>query len=211
MMSSVLYNFGYELGSKQIRRYVVNDVRSVHRALASNIQDYLAYEGVKEENPVSLKNVFLKVFTLGVAAGAYALSKRQVSGLLLAGSFLFFGMLIVFQIAYNIVQNNGDIIFVGTGRLIEDKLRSQKPCFCHLVNRRLCVRLTQEDLSIPVVTLTVQLIGPSSLFSQPPVYSEAVKTVQYGQFFGSTGFFFPPPLLKLVDELLESAVSTKRK
>ncbi|CAG9567097.1 conserved hypothetical protein [Leishmania major strain Friedlin] len=209
-MSSTLYEFGYELNSKQVRVYQTHDVGSVHRAITANLQEYLAYEGVQEEDPTSLKNLFVKALTLGVATEVYVLSKFRVSGLLLASSFFFFGILIAFQLTCSFLQRNGDIIFVGTGRLIEGP-RPQKRCFRKLKNQRLCVRLTQESMCAPLVKFEFQLIGPSRLFSPPPVYSQVEKSVQYGQFFGSTGFFFPPPLQKLVDGMLEAVVSKKQK
>ncbi|CAJ1985619.1 hypothetical protein - conserved [Leishmania donovani] len=210
-MSSTVYEFGYELNSKQVRVYQTHDVGSVHRAITANLQEYLAYEGVQEEDPTSLKNLFVKALTLGAAAEVYVLSKFPVSGLLLASSFFFFGILIAFQLTSSLLQRNGDIIFVGTGRLTGNPSRSQKPCFRKLKNQRLCVRLTQESMCAPLVKFEFQLIGPSRLFSPPPVYSQVEKTVQYGQFFGSTGFFFPPPLQKLIDGMLEAVVSKKQK
>ncbi|KAG5512530.1 hypothetical protein GH5_08497 [Leishmania sp. Ghana 2012 LV757] len=210
-MPTTQYRFGYELKSKQVRVYQPHDLGSVQRAITANLQEYLVYEGVQEEDPTSLKKLLVKVLTLGVAAEVYALSKLQASGLPLACSFLFFGVLVAFQVACSVLQCNGNVIFVGTGRPMEDQSRSQKPCFRKLKNKRLCFRLTQESMSCPVVTLEVQLIGPSRLFSPPTVYSRVQKKVQYGQFFGSTGFFFPPPLLKLIDEMLNAVVSKKQK
>ncbi|GET85388.1 hypothetical protein, conserved [Leishmania tarentolae] len=206
-----VYEFGYELNSKQVRVYQTNDLGSVHRAINANLQEYLAYEGIEEEKPTSLKNLLLKVLALGSAAEVYVISKMHVSRLLLVSSFLFFGILIAFQIAFSVLQDNGNIIFVGTGKLIESPSRSQKPIFHKLRNQRLCVRLTHENVSTPLVKFEFQLIGPSRLFSPPTVYSRVEKTVQYGQFFGSTGFFFPPPLQKLIDGMLEAVVSKKQK
>ncbi|KAG5488106.1 hypothetical protein LSCM1_08171 [Leishmania martiniquensis] len=205
------YQFGYELNSKQIRVYQTNELGSVQRAITANLQEYLAYEGIQEDAPTSLKNLLLKVLSLGVAAEVYALSKLRVHGLPLTCSILFFGVLIAFQAACSVLQKNANVIFVGTGGPIDDQSRSQKPCFRKLKNRRVCFRMMQESASAPVVRLEVQLIGPPRLFSPPIVYSRVEKTMQYGQFFGSTGFFFPPPLLKLIDEMLESVVSKKQK
>ncbi|AIN95135.1 hypothetical protein LPMP_010340 [Leishmania panamensis] len=211
MMSSTVYDFGYELASKQVRVYQTNDVGSVYRALTANLQEYLAYEGIQEEDPTSLKNMFVKVLTVGVGVAVYVLCKSHASEVLLAGSFLFFGALVAFQLVCSILQHNGNIIFIGSGRVVEDQQRGQKPCFRKLKNQRICIRLTQENMFIPVVKFEVQLIGPSRMFSPPTVYSRVEKTVQYGQFFGSTGFFFPPALQELIDGMLEAVASKKQR
>lgn len=210
-MSSTEFKFGYELNSKQVRVYQPHDIGSVRRAISANLQEYLVHEGIHEEDPTSLKNLFLKVLTLCVAAGVYVLSKSRVSGQLLATAFVLFAALIGFQVACSMLQRNDSVIFVGTGQLLEDQTRVQKSCFRKLKRQRVCVRLTQENLAVPVVRLEVQIIGPSRLFAPPPVYSRVEKSVQYGQFFGSTGFFFPPPLISLIDGMLESVSVRKQK
>lgn len=205
------YTFGYELNSKQVRAYQPHDLGSVRRAITANLQEYLVFEGVKEEDPTSLKNLFLKVLTICSAAGIYVMSKSKVSGFFLLGGIATFAALVVFQYTCSVMQHNDDVVFVGTGKLLPDASRTQKQCFKKLKGQRLCIRLRQDDGAVPLVKFEVQIIGNSKLFAPPTVYSRTEQTVQYGQFFGSTGFFFPPPLIKLVDSMLEAVTFKKQK
>jgi hypothetical protein len=210
-MTSPAYSFGYELNSKQVRVYQPHELRSVRRAITANLQEYLVYEGIVEEDPTSLKNLFLKVVTICGAGGIYVMSKSEVRGALMFGSIATFAALILFQYACSFMQHDEDVVFVGTGRELSDPSREQKSCFKKLKNQRLCIRLRHEDSVLPIVVFEAQIIGKSKLFAPPTVYSSTQQTVQYGQFFGSTGFFFPPPLIKLVDSMLEKVSSKKQK
>ncbi|KPA73685.1 hypothetical protein ABB37_09615 [Leptomonas pyrrhocoris] len=210
-MSPPQYSFGYELKSKQVRAYQVHDLGSVRKAIIANLQEYLDYEGVAEEEPTSLKNIFLKVVTICGAAGIYVMSKSNVSGAWLLGSIAAFAALVVFQYACSVMEHSEDVVFVGTGKALSHSSRAQKPCFVKLKNQRLCIRIRQDNVEIPVIQFETQIIGNSKLFSPPTVYSRNEQTVQYGQFFGSTGFFFPPPFIKLVDSMLDAVTSKKQK
>lgn len=210
-MAAPEYSFGYELNSKQVRAYQPHDIGSVRRAITANLQEYLAFEGIVEEDPTSLKNLFLKALTICGAAGIYVMSKSKVSGTSMLGSLVAFAALVAFQYACSVMQHNEDVVFVGVGKLVSDSSRTQKTCFKKLKNQRLCIRLQQDVTAVPVIKFEAQIIGESKLFSPPTVYSRTEQTVQFGQFFGSTGFFFPPPLIKLVDSMLESVTSRKRK
>lgn len=210
-MSVPEYAFGYELNSKQVRAYQPHNLGSVRRALTANLQEYLVFEGVVEEDPTSLKNVFLKVLTICGGAGIYVMTKSNVSGVLQLVSICAFFACVIFQYACSLLQHNDDVVFVGTGMPLSDSSRTQKRCFKKLKNQRLCIRLRQEDSAAPVVKFEAQIIGGSKLFAPPTVYSHTEQSVQYGQFFGSTGFFFPPPLIKLVDGMLETVTSKKQK
>lgn len=209
-MATPAFTFGYELRSKQVRAYQLCDLGSVRRAITANLQEYLVYEGVVEEDPTSLGNLFLKVVTICGAAGIYAMSKSKVSGVLMASSIAAFAGLVVFQYVCGVMQHSEDVVFVGTGKPLLDPSRTQKQCFKKLKDQRLLIKLWQKDTAVPVVTLEAQIVGESKLFSPPIVYSRTEQTVQYGQFFGSTGFFFPPPLIKLVDSMLDTLMSKKQ-
>lgn len=202
------HTLGYEIKSKQVRAYETNDLSSVHRALSVNTQEYLAHEGLEEDPPMKLSTVFLE--TTAIAVGFYLFISKitfHTNPVAVAACFAAFVALVGGMTLNTYMQQSSDLVFQGTGKVRRDP--PPKALFASLQGKRLSVFLVVKGFS-PEVKFVAQITKAPALFRKPEVISSVEKKVQYGKYFGSTGFFYPPALTQDLDSLLKRLAPSSR-
>ncbi|EPY33418.1 hypothetical protein STCU_02228 [Strigomonas culicis] len=202
------YEIGYELVSKQVRAYRTNDVNSVRRALSSNIQEYLVHEGVKEDEPHTFKNVFQCGVAISLGVAIFFMRVVLNNSILLTTLCIgLYTSIIAVTFVNDSIQQSRNTIFLGTG-VIEQKEDTKKTFLKKLEGRHLHVLL--DTANAPKIKIEAQIIDKPTLFVKHLVFTKDVeRTMQYGKYFGSTGFFYPPAMVKDIDSII--AELTKRK
>ncbi|CCW64205.1 unnamed protein product [Phytomonas sp. EM1] len=196
------FTFGYELKSKQVRRYKLNDISSVRRAICANAQEYLSFEGINEESPVNIWRTLLHVFISSMGVLIF-LNRKKITQdwpLYILSYAGFFGV-VAGMLVNNAMQQSHSVFFMGSGKLENNAIKK----FAGLNRHKLRFHLFVYPYS-PQVKFLAEIIESRRLFENPKSLVSVEKTVQYGKYFGSTGFFYPPALVKDIDEIIESLI-----
>ncbi|CBH14123.1 hypothetical protein, conserved [Trypanosoma brucei gambiense DAL972] len=205
--------YGYELYSKNVHQYPsITDVKTVKGAIAGNIHDYLNHLGAFEGNARRERG---EVLAYSLLAGALSLACviYFAKDVLLPYKLLTLSLIGVTGAATlcayvcDCRQKSDNIAFLATcsaSTEAKDYLRTLK-------GHRVCIRLGEVPNS-SALTMEAQVVGPPCFFGAPEVHSSSSKVVPYGRYFTKSGYFFPPPLMNDVDNLLSSLkTSTSKK
>ncbi|EPY33405.1 hypothetical protein STCU_02235 [Strigomonas culicis] len=202
------YEIGYELVSKQVRAYRTNDVNSVRRALSSNIQEYLVHEGVKEDEPHTFKNVFQCGVAISLGVAIFFMRVVLNNSILLTTLCIgLYTSIIAVTFVNDSIQQSRNTIFLGTG-VIEQKEDTKKTFLKKLEGRHLHVLL--DTANAPKIKIEAQIIDKPRFLQAPRVYKSVERTMQYGKYFGSTGFFYPPAMVKDIDSIIAELTKKKK-
>lgn len=201
------FSFGYELKSKQVRKYRPNDINSVRRAISVNAQEYLEYEGV-EELQLSKWALLAGFLATGLGVAIHVMKMSLAKDPLLTTACIsgFFFLVGGMQLS-DYLQKNRDVIFVGTGKVTP--LEGTKSPVAALKNQRLRLLLHCEEFS-PIIRIQAQLVGKPHLFSPAKVHRSVEKSVPYGRYFSPSGYFFPPVLTNDLDDLVKKLTKKKK-
>lgn len=197
--------FGYELTSKQVRCYKVNDLKSVDHAVRVNIQEYLDYLGFEEET-LSMKTMLLTLIVLlantaymGYSAKMWA---EHVTNLVLAGVVNI--VCVVWVLKKVFLRHPSDAFFIGTG-VIKYNKENKKSYFDGLKGQRWCITLNDAEWS-STLCLSAMILGETTHGNAMRERCSVSREVVYSKYFTSDGFIYPPALTQDVDSLLGDLV-----
>lgn len=194
--------YGYAAESKQVRQYQTNDTDSVYRALSANIQEYLSHEGLVERSPFRLSHTLLQIFTAALGVWIFVVKVSfKAQPFLTVGCFVSFAALVAGQLISAFMQHSSNVVFESTGSLRADA--QPRKCFRALQGRRIRIVLALDGFSTNA-RITAQCVGPSHTFSPANIFKSEQMAVQYGKYFGSTGYFYPPALVHDLDAMLSA-------
>lgn len=206
------FEFGYEIKSKQVRRYTVNSLQSVRRAISSNIQDYLGYQGISE-NRVSLlslvPNVFIIVAGIFVNLPLLFRHMERPNGQLYC---------VLFYLLYaakslwerHVSSANGSVIFESTGAV--DVKPHSKPYVRALGETGKLFRISLDYTEKQnAVNVKMQLLEPPrGLYDRMRGKGKVLRGVErricYCNYFSAQGFFYSVNMIRDVDEMCQRLV-----
>lgn len=203
------FSFTYELTSKQIRLYTINDLSSIGRALHANVQEYLEWLGFGEKRPISTKEFLFAMFTVCCAVVFFCVTSVSYLGIFDVLCLATFILCFVPIFYYRWRHQLEDLAFHFNGSICRDDAPDWVKRF---EGRPMCIFIRGNQYS-PVIEFEARLIKDAGFFTGVETIASVKKSVQYGKYFGSTGFFYSPPFVKDVDDLLNdlSRVDQKKK
>eukprot|EP00796_Vickermania_ingenoplastis_P010751 gene10751-7479_t len=183
------YEFSYEIKSKQIRRYKVNSLQSVRRAISSNIQDYLEFQGIREKQ-ISLWSIVPNIIIIALAA----LICFQRFYLLSSDYFVYeifsFYAILVLKYFWDRKFVVGDVIFEGTGNTdVKEHSKAFVRTLC-TTQKKLRVLLLYTEKHNAMI-LKLQLVEDSIFSSSAKLLCSVDKRIMFCRYFNSQGFFYP--------------------
>lgn len=196
------YEFSYELKSKQLRRYKVNSLPSIRRAISANLQDYFSFQGIKE-NEFHLWSNF--PYFLIILVGSLIIHQwyYKVDSSFLFWERILFYLLFVFQRFWNNKFEIDDLIFEGTGSVIVNENTSETAKLLGETNKTIRVFL-EFFPERNIVTIKMQLVKVEGIFPKKyPLLCGVEQRVNYGRYFSEQGFFYGTFFVNDIDLLFK--------
>lgn len=204
-MSNKPDEYTYELTSKQVRRYKVNSLGSVRWAITANLQEYLSYQGVKED--VWKFWSYVPDLFIGIVGGIIIYQWIQdTSASWTFWEIALFYALFVFKAWWSTMFYMGEAIFEGTGRVDVSENTTRAAIALGSTGKKIRVLLdcTESDSSI---VLKMQVLNSQGIFPRHfPVLCGVEQRISWGRYFSEQGFFYPPNFKRDVDQLLEKLI-----
>lgn len=199
-MSETLDEFTYELTSKQIRRYKVNALQSVRRAITSNIQDYLGYQGVCDTQ-VSLWSIAPNIVVIIAGLMIFVQWVMQLPIEYVYYEIVGFYVLLILKHVWDRKFVLADLVFEGTGNVVVKD--HSKPFVKTLgeTKKKLRVFLHYTEKNNAML-LKMELVEDSLFPTSSELVLSAEKKILYSRYFSEQGFFYSFNMIKDVDSVL---------
>lgn len=221
-------SFGYELSSKQVRQYRINDAATVKCAVMNNIQEFLHWEGVSYDTRSENTRYAIGGISVLVCAGAYVagLSPFSVPFTVmkpfLSMSVLFYAVCSA-AMYYFLKFVDSDSFFLS-----DPAICTKRGCTCRQdreARRKNGAATTQlgdllegkrvrigahADAFTPEIELHAELLDASVAWFRPGrVLRKVEKKISYGVLFDEDGFIYPPNLKAETHQLLTELMEKK--
>lgn len=191
------FNFGFELESKQMRSFRVNDMFCVRKALNDCIYEYMTTE---REAPACTRvdNLRLMLGLVSVVIGAWShLDKTpfpQIVPFLIQCIVFYHILALLLFLTYRYLEGDAFLVTTPLKGKRAGALAGKSVQFSSAV-----------EAFQPFYTLEVKLLGPAPQFVfQKRRVVNAVRTrISIGKFFDQGGYVFPPNIKAEVDKLLD--------
>lgn len=195
-----MYQFGYELKSKQVRRYKVNCLQSVRKGIAANIQDYLEYQGVSEAQ-FSFSSMVPAFVILCIGAVIFLQWLLRAPDSRVQCSIVVFFIAFLFSKIWEKKFALNDVVFEGKGKVEVNE--NSKPFIKALaeVKGKIRIYLSYTE-SCNAMSLKVQIVDDSFFPAHSKVRCGVEKRILFSEYFNFQGFFFPPAMIADLDALM---------
>ena len=217
--------FGYELESKQVRQYRINDVCTVKCALEANIEEYLTSDiGVPTNDQISNARMSANIIAVifGIASHWHPFKWPGCRPfIILCVAVNFVCQAVSYYISHFVVASGSCFLesdptvtpaSVAVKKKSSSSLSPQLQTYFSylggkLVGKRIRLSTHMESAMTTEVTIEAQLLANgTSAFKAAKVLKSVEKTFMYGRFFDQEGHIYPPNVKKVIDDLLSELV-----